>query len=96
MARAPGTDECHSDSTEVSLWQAHPKGGPRKRWRDVVKSDLRERGIDESEWMELATESRQVWRAMYRLETREEPHNPTHGEQATNQVLHMSGLQKSV
>ena len=52
-----------------------------------MKSDLRERGIDESEWMELAMESRQVWRAMYRLETREEPHNPTRGEQVTNQVL---------
>ena len=31
------------------LPQPRPRGGPRKRWRDVVKSDLRERGIDESE-----------------------------------------------
>ena len=69
------------------LPQPRPRGGPRKRWRDVVKSDLRERGIDESEWMELAMESRQVWRAMYRLETREDLSIPIHGEQTTNQVL---------
>ena len=48
------------------LPQARPRGGPRKRWRDVIRADLRTTKVSEDDWYELATTSRQEWRALYR------------------------------
>lgn len=48
------------------LPQPRPRCGPRKRWRDVVRKDLKEVGLEENEWYREATRSRAGWRAMYR------------------------------
>jgi hypothetical protein len=39
-----------------------PLGRPRRRWEDNIKMDLRETGIDEANWMQLA-QDRVQWRA---------------------------------
>ena len=39
-----------------------PLGGPRRRWEDNIKMDLREVGGD-GDWMELA-QDRDRWRAL--------------------------------
>jgi hypothetical protein len=39
-----------------------PLGRPRRRWEDNIKLDLRERGIDGSNWIQLA-QDRVQWRA---------------------------------
>jgi len=48
------------------LPQARPRCGPRKRWRDVMRKDLRDIGVDESVWYQEATQSRAAWRTRYR------------------------------
>ena len=49
-------------------WLPHPRppGGPRKRWKDQIRADLKVAGISESVWHEEAL-SRAEWRANYRL-----------------------------
>ena len=42
-----------------------PLGGPRRRWEDNIKMDLREVGCDPREWIDLA-EDRDQWRAYVR------------------------------
>ena len=49
------------------LPQPRPAGGPRRRWRDVVRKDLKAVGVSEDSWHEEASESRASWRATYRL-----------------------------
>jgi hypothetical protein len=39
-----------------------PLGRPRRRWKDNIKMDLKEIGIDESSWIRLAQDKVQ-WRA---------------------------------
>jgi hypothetical protein len=39
-----------------------PLGRPRRRWEDNIKMDLRERGIDRTNWIRLA-QDRVQWRA---------------------------------
>jgi hypothetical protein len=39
-----------------------PLGGPRRRWEDNIKMDLREIGIDGANWIHLA-QDRLQWRA---------------------------------
>jgi hypothetical protein len=39
-----------------------PLGRPRRRWEDNIKMDLREIGIDEANWIQLA-QDRVQWRA---------------------------------
>ena len=48
------------------LPQRRPQGGPRKRWKDVIRKDLSEMEIKEEEWFEKATSSRAEWRSTYR------------------------------
>jgi hypothetical protein len=50
----------------TGFWLGGPKarslGRPRRRWEDNIKMDLREIGIDEANWIQLA-EDRVQWRA---------------------------------
>jgi hypothetical protein len=39
-----------------------PLGRPRRWWEDSIKMDLREIGIDEANWIQLA-QDRVYWRA---------------------------------
>jgi hypothetical protein len=39
-----------------------PLGGPRRRWEDNIKTDLRETAIDRPNWIRLAQDTVQ-WRA---------------------------------
>ena len=43
------------------LPQTHPRGGPRKRWRDVIRKDLKEMRVTENKWYEKATTSKASW-----------------------------------
>ena len=36
------------------LPQPHPHGGPRRRWRDLVKRDMKTAQVDVSSWFEVA------------------------------------------
>jgi hypothetical protein len=38
-----------------------PLGRPRHRWEDGIKMDLRETGIDETNWIRLAEDRVQLW-----------------------------------
>jgi hypothetical protein len=38
-----------------------PLGKPRSRWENNVKIDLRETGIDEANWIQLAQDRVQWW-----------------------------------
>jgi hypothetical protein len=38
-----------------------PLGRPRRRWEDNIKLDLRETGIDEANWIQLAQDRVQWW-----------------------------------
>jgi hypothetical protein len=40
-----------------------PLGRPRRRWKDVIKMDLREIGLGSVEWIHLA-QDRDRWRAV--------------------------------
>ena len=44
------------------LTQPRPRGGPRLRWRDVVRRDLRAMNVSEERWYDEATVSRARWR----------------------------------
>ena len=44
------------------LSQPRPQGGPRKRWRDVVRKDLKGVRVVEEELYEEARRSRAGWR----------------------------------
>ena len=46
------------------LQKTHPPGGPRKRWRDVIRKDLQAIGVPEKQWYE-ATVSREGWNTKY-------------------------------
>ena len=48
------------------LPQARPRGGPKRRWRDVIRADLKDMQVPEAEWHESARTSRMAWRATYR------------------------------
>ena len=68
MSRSYSKDGWDTDTTEMPfgwLTQQRPQGGPRRRWRDIVKSDLRKAGIEEDHLFELANSSRAAWDAAY-------------------------------
>jgi hypothetical protein len=43
-----------------------PLGRPRRRWVDNIKMDLRERGWDGMDWIDLA-QNRDQWRALMNM-----------------------------
>ena len=49
------------------LPQKRPRCGPRRRWRDMIRKDLRDIEVKEDEWYEEATRSRAGWRDTCRL-----------------------------
>ena len=51
--------------------QPRPRGGPRLRWRDLIRRDLREISVQEDRWYDEAVTSRAGWRSTYKkgLET---------------------------
>ena len=49
------------------LPQVHPRCGPRRKWKDVIRRDLKNIEMSESKWYEAATTSRAGWKAAYRL-----------------------------
>ena len=64
LARMP---EYRLPKSTVFSWlpQPRPRCGPRTRWRDVVRKDLKDIGVKEDDWYEEATRSRAGWKAMY-------------------------------
>ena len=49
------------------LPQVRPRCDPRRRWKDVIRRDLKDIEMDESKWNKEATTSRAGWKAAYRL-----------------------------
>jgi hypothetical protein len=41
-----------------------PLGRPRRRWEDNIKMNLREMGINEANWIQLAQDRVQWWACM--------------------------------
>ena len=65
---------------------ACPRGGPRKRWRDVIRNNLREVGVREDEWYMEATSSRGGWRTVCQERTTRDDQGGAGVEQPTCQV----------
>ena len=40
--------------------------GPRRRWKDIIRQDLKDIGVDEGQWYNEAVTSRESWRALCR------------------------------
>ena len=47
------------------LSEKRPQGGPKKRWKDIIRKDLNDLKIPEGCWYDLANKSRSVWRDHY-------------------------------
>ena len=54
--------------TALFSWlpQPRPRCGPKKRWRDVMRKDLKDIELSEEKWFEEAVRSRAGWRVLYR------------------------------
>ena len=48
------------------LPQPHPRGGPRLRWRDLIRRDLSDLKVPEESWFNEAATSRPHWRSIYK------------------------------
>lgn len=48
------------------LPQPRPRCGPRKRWRDEIRTDLKEIKVPECDWYKTATSSRSAWKTAYK------------------------------
>ena len=62
------------------LPQTRPPGGPRKRWRDVIRRDLQAICIPEEEWYKTAL-SRERWSTTYQG-LQNDPSQQEHAEQS--------------
>lgn len=71
------------------LPQPRPQGGPRRRWRDVIRKDLKEIELPEERWFEATTTSRQGWRTIYKegLEKLSSRSHPSRANQQTNEIV---------
>ena len=67
------------------LPEPRPPGGPRKRWRDQIRQDLKAVGISEEDWFEEASH-RAGWRAIYRQGLRDQYSQQEVPTQPQNQV----------
>ena len=68
------------------LPEPRPQGGPLKRWRDVIRSDLNDMQIPEDTWYAKATTSREEWRNTYGEARADITHTEQHRGQTDNQV----------
>ena len=48
------------------LSQPRPRSGPRKRWRDVIRADLKVINVNEDDWYRKALTSRSEWKYLCR------------------------------
>ena len=48
------------------LQQPRPQGGPRRRWKDIIRQDLKDINVNEGQWYNEAVTSRDSWRALCR------------------------------
>ena len=48
------------------LPQPRPRGGPRVRWRDVIRKDLKAINVSEDRWYDEASISRMRWKTTYK------------------------------
>jgi len=48
------------------LKQPRPHRGLKRRWKDVIRQDLKFIGVDEDKWYNEAVTSREGWRALWR------------------------------
>ena len=67
------------------LPEPRPPGGPRKRWRNQIRQDLRAVGVSEEDWYEEASH-RAGWRAIYRQGLRDQYSQQEVPTQPQNQV----------
>ena len=68
------------------LPEPRPQGGPLKRWKDMIRKDLKEMHIPEDTWYAKATTSGAEWRDTYRKARADNTHREQHRKQADNQV----------
>ena len=45
------------------LCQPRPRSGPKRRWKDVIRRELKDINLDEGQWYDEATTLRAAWRA---------------------------------
>ena len=69
-------------------WLSEPysQGGPLKRWRDVIRTDLKDMQIPEGRWYAKATGSREEWHDTYREARADITHEEQHRAPNDNQV----------
>ena len=70
------------------LPQPRPRGGPRLRWRDVIRKDLRTIKVSEEKWYDEASMSRSRWQNTYKegLKSLTASDNAEAQEHAVNQI----------
>ena len=68
------------------LQEPRPQGGPPKRWRDVICTDLKDMQIPEDTWYTKAATSKEEWRYTYREARTDITHREQHRGQTDNWV----------
>ena len=63
-----------------------PQGGPRRRWRDTIRGDLKRLDIREDRWYREVCASRSGWKALYNKAVSEECLQQQRESQPSNQV----------
>ena len=48
------------------LQQPSPQGGPRRRWKGIIRQDLKDIDADKGQWYNEAVTSKDSWRALCR------------------------------
>ena len=87
IARMP--DHCTPKICLFSwLPQPRPRGGPKLRWRDVIRKDLRAIKVSEEKWYDEASVSRSRWQNTYKggLKSLTASDNAEAQEHAVNQI----------
>ena len=59
--------DCRTPKPVFFGWLTRPRGDPRRRWKDLIRKDLKEMDVDECKWYEEACRSKSGWREIYKL-----------------------------